>query len=412
MRIALLCETFSPKMGYLQNCLPKYFARLGADVHVVATDLSPYYQTADFRKTYDGFVEALPAGTMRQQEGYTLHILGHRRVLGHMRMRGLRHKLRSLRPDIVQTMAPIGWMALDAAMFRSGLGYKLFTGSHHHASVFPLAADGPLGFSLDRLSRRLARALPGRLISLATEKCYAITEDCAEIAVRFFGVSARKIAICPLGVDTELFHPPASEPEAASRAALRHRLGFAEGDCVCVYTGKFSAGKNPLLLAQAVAALRRGQESYRGLFVGNGVQADGIRRCAGCVTHPFVPIEELGALIRAADIGVWPAEESLSMLDAAACGLPIVANHTMRATERLDGNGLSYRLNDLEDLKRVLLELKLPQTRAALGANGARKMAQQFSWEAVARRRLADYELALRRPAPGRATAEVFESAE
>jgi glycosyltransferase involved in cell wall biosynthesis len=412
MRIALLCETFSPKMGYLQNCLPKYFARLGADVHVVTTDLPPYYQTTDFRKTYDGFVEALQTGTTRQRDGFTLHILGHRRVLGHMRMRGLRDKLQSLRPDVVQTMVPIGWIPLDAAIFRARLGCKLFTGSHHHASVFPLATEGSSSFSPGRLGRRLARAMPGRLVSLATEKCYAITEDCAEIAVRFFGVSKRKITICPLGVDTELFHPPASEPEAASRAELRHRLGFAEGECVCVYTGKFSTGKNPLILAQAVAALRRGQESYRGLFVGNGVQADGIRRCAGCVTHPFVPIEELGALLRAADIGVWPAEESLSMLDAAACGLPIVANHTMRATERLDGNGLSYRLNDLKDLQRVLLELKSQQTRVTMGANGARKMAQQFSWEAVARRRLADYQLALRRPAPGRATAEVFERAE
>src|SRR5438132_12739476 len=45
------------------------------------------------------------------------------------------------------------------------------------------------------------------------------------------------------------------------------------------------------------------------------------------------------------------------MLDAAACGLPVVANDTMTASERLDGNGVRYRLNDQADLARVLLGL-------------------------------------------------------
>jgi glycosyltransferase involved in cell wall biosynthesis len=84
------------------------------------------------------------------------------------------------------------------------------------------------------------------------------------------------------------------------------------------------------------------------------------------------------------------------MLDAAACGLPIVANQSMVAPERLEGNGLAYKLNDLGDLVRVLLELSDPSTRKRLGALGAQKMARDFSWESIARRRLQDYEYALR----------------
>ena len=45
------------------------------------------------------------------------------------------------------------------------------------------------------------------------------------------------------------------------------------------------------------------------------------------------------------------------MLDAAACGLPVVVNDTLRATERINGNGLQYRLNDVDDLVRVLSTL-------------------------------------------------------
>jgi len=131
------------------------------------------------------------------------------------------------------------------------------------------------------------------------------------------------------------------------------------------------------------------------LFVGNGMQAEAIRSCAGCTTHPFVPVHELGDFCRASDIGVWPTQESLSMMDAAACGLPIVANNTMTAPGRLDGNGVAYKLNNLEDLVRVLLGLRELETRKRMGAIGARKMAQDFSWESIARRRLRDYKAAL-----------------
>ncbi len=177
---------------------------------------------------------------------------------------------------------------------------------------------------------------------------------------------------------------------------MRQRLGFSEPDIVCIYTGRLGEDKNPLLLAKAVAQLVAAGEPFRGLFVGNGVQAQAIQSCSGCVTHPFVPVRELGNLYRAADIGVWPTQESTSMLDAAACGLPIVANDTMTAPERLEGNGLAYKLNDVRDLVRALREIRDQEIRGRLGSYGVQKMARDFSWESVARRRLQDYEAVLR----------------
>jgi len=400
MRVVLLSETFTKGMGYLENLLPKYLARLGVEMHVVASDLPCYYRQQDIKKVYNGFIEPLQPGSVEARDGFTLHILGHRKTFGHMRMTGLREKLRSICPDVVQTSTPIGWIALDAARCKAALGYKLFTGSHHHASVFSLAINPAPLWSAGRLKCLALRTIPGQLVSQVTEKCHAITEDCADVATRFFGVPRNKIEICPLGVDTELFHAAASAGDAADRAARRARLGFRENEIVCIYTGRFSGEKSPLLLGRAVAQLRRQGEPYAGLFIGNGEQAEEIRKCEGCATHPFVKVEELGALYRSADIGVWPAQESLSMLDAAACGLPVVANDTMTARERLDGNGVRYRLNDQGDLARALLGLRDAQKRRAMGERGARRMAEQFSWESIARRRIEDYEAALRSNRP------------
>lgn len=392
MRVVLLTEVFCRGMGYLENMLPKYLARVGVEVHVIATGLPPCYWQASSADAYKGFVKELQPGTVETRDNYTLHILEHKRVLGRMRMVDLRKKLKEIRPNVVQTMAVTGWIPFEAAMLRSSLGYRLFTGCHHHASVFPLAGKPPGPWNKERLRCMATRTIPGRIVSLASEKCYAITEDCADVATRFFGVPRSKIVVSPLGVDTELFHPIATTREAEERIETRQRFGFSNREIVCIYTGRFSEDKNPLLLARAVEELRKKGEPYRGLFVGNGAQGREIQKRSGCATNGFVSVQELGALFRAADIGVWPTQESLSMLDAAACGLPIVANHTMVASERINGNGLAYLLNDLNDLIRVLHILLSSEKRTAMSSVGARKMAEDFSWESIAKQRLMDYE--------------------
>src|SRR5271166_5039506 len=255
-------------MGYLQNMLPKYMARLGVDVHVVTTDLPPYYQTKDFQETYGEFTakNGLCSGTIEQHDGYLLHVLAPRRLLGQIRMVGLHRKLKSIQPDIVQTMANFGWIALDAALAKPTLGYKLFTGNHFHSSVFPLspAKHSPANEFLKNL---VWRKSPGWLVSLSTEKCYAITDDCAEVAVRYLGVPRRKITVCSLGVDTDLFYPVSQGESLEIRNKLRCELGFQDDDIVCIYTGRFSADKNPLLLAKAVESLSKNGKPFRGLFV-------------------------------------------------------------------------------------------------------------------------------------------------
>lgn len=398
MKIVLLIEVFSSRMGYLENILPRYLSRLGADVHLVTTELHPYYYVKDSEKTYEDFngdSQTFKAGSIERMDGFTLHVLEHRKVLGYVRMLGLRNKLREIWPDIVQTEAAIGWLPLDAAMFRLQLGYKLFTGSHYHASVFPLANRHHHLWDPERLRVIMSRSLPGRVISQFATKCYPISDDCASVAVRFFGVQRSKVEVCPLGVDLDIFRPIQEERDVRERQELRAQLGFADDEIVCIYTGRFSQTKNPLLLAKAIDQLAARGERYRGLFVGNGADGDVIRQQRNCYVHPFVNFRELPRFFRAADIGVWPTQESMSMLDAAACGLPIVVNDTLTARERIEGNGLSYRLNDCEDLIRALISLRTPEKRHELGQRGAEKMRRQFGWDTIAKLRLSGYEAAL-----------------
>jgi glycosyltransferase involved in cell wall biosynthesis len=247
----------------------------------------------------------------------------------------------------------------------------------------------------ERIANLASRVIPGWVASLFTKQCYAATDDCADVAIRFYGMPKRKVAVVPLGVDTENFYPPRSAEDRARRNQIRAELGFADRDLVCIYTGQFTDAKNPNVLARAIALLRTGGMPVRGLFIGNGTQCGDLANCDGCVVLPFMPHRELPAYYRAADVGVWPTQESMSMLDAATCGLPIVVNDTLLAKERIDGNGITYRLNDSADLAEKIRLLSDPTYRHQLGDVGAHRMTELFSWNNIARRRLADYEAAL-----------------
>ena len=395
LKVVLLSNVFSKNMGYLENMLPKYLAIKGVEVHVIAMDLPPYHGNKEIGKTYSGFADPLPPDEVIQIDGFTLHVLGHKKVAGYMRMRGLWEKLKSLRPDIVQTTDSIGWIALDSAIYKIFLKYKLFTANHTHASVFPLANKKKSWLDLEFVKCMLFRALPGRFVSFLSTKCYAIAPDCADIAVKFFGTSKSKVEVSPLGVDTQIFNPISNQDDFLKRNELREQLGFKEDEIVCIYSGRFSHDKNPLLLASAISHLVDQGLPYRGLFVGNGVQGESIRLSKGCVIHPFVPVSELKRFFHASDIGIWPTQESMSMMDAAACGLPIIINDTIVAAERIDGNGFKYKLNDLNDMIRVLLKLKDSQIRKQMGVLSAQNMAQNFSWASVTKRRIHDYQTAL-----------------
>ncbi len=397
LRVAIIFYSFPRDMGYSNTMLARYLARLGAEVHYIATDLPVYHKSRDARAAYTGFSAdvTMKPGQVESYDGYTVHCIGHRYVLGVPWFEGLTQKLRELQPDAVQLLINAGWVPLQTAAAKLKLGFTLFSAAHTTVSVFPLAQRPVHLWNPRYLANLAARAVPGRLVSAATERCYAATDDCADVAVRFYGMPARKVRVAPLGVDTENFYPPRGAADLERRAAFRRELGFEDDDLVCVYTGQFTEAKNPLVLAQAVQQLRAQGMRVRGLFIGNGSQQAAISAIEGCVTLPFMPHRQLPNVYRACEIGVWPTQESMSMLDAAACGLPIIVNDTLLARERIEGNGITYHLNDATDLARQIRSLADPARRRALGEVGARRMVENFSWSSIARARLADYEAAV-----------------
>lgn len=391
MRIVFLVDWFSEKMGYAENCMPKALAAMGHDVHVVTSTAQVYATSEFYREVYEPYLG--PPYVEPQTvtlDGFTLHRLPINKDKGELHIEGLRKALCDLRPQIVQTYDVLGYTTTTAVLAKPFLGFKLFTANHVVASVFPLFDTFSHKDWRYRLRYRCLTTLKGKVISLFTSKCYPATVDAADIAMHFWGVPKRKIRIDTLGVDTSLFHPVCCETDESERAKIRKKLGVNCEDILCVYTGRFTEGKNPLRLAEAIGQLRAEEKPFKAIFLGSGIQEAEIKGHDGVITHPFVSFKELSSFYRAADIGVWPQQESTSMLDAAACGLPIVVSDRVKAVERVDGNGLMYKEGCTADLARTLKQLESPIIRSDFGRCGVEKT-QKISWNHIAKQRFEDY---------------------
>ena len=394
MKIVILSVWYSEKMGYIENCLPKSLAKLGHDVHVVSSTAQVYYNEPNYAQIYEPYLgKNIQEVGIKKIDGFTLHRIPFGYFFNKMYLKDLRKKLEEIQPDVVQTFDVFSFPTFQGVYYKLFKKYKLFTANHTVASVFPIYLEKK-NSPLYKFAFFLTRTIPGRMISWVTSRCYPATVDAMEIAIKYYGVPKRKAKLACLGVDTDFFHPYDEKPEEIQlRNKMRSDLEFTDNDIVCIYTGRYTEGKNPLCLAHAIDKLVEQGEPFKALFMGNGPQLEEIKKMKGCILHEFVPYHQLPKYYAIADVGVWPRQESTSMIDASACGLPIIISNRVQAKERVEGNGLTYIENDVEDMANMLLKMKDSGLRKQLGNFGKRKIIDHFSWDKIAKERIEDYQL-------------------
>lgn len=397
MKIVIVSVWFSEKMGYSENFLPKALAKLGHDVHLVTSNTQIYYSSPDYKEIYEPFIGPnIVECCVKKLDGYTLHRLPYFKVSSALPgIKGLREYIKKLKPDIIQTYEVDDINTYEAALSAKEVGCKFFTENHMHASVLINNNKNYIKEKLKSLLIYFSYKL--KLINDVTVKCFPISTDAAEISIKFQKVPVSKIKIQSLGVDTDLFKPMTTDADFDNRKLLREKFGFKESDIVCIYTGRFTKDKNPRCLARAIDYLNTNGHPFKGLFVGCGEEEENlyINSMKGCVSHPFVVVNDLPSFYRAAEIGVWPRQESISQLDAVACGLPIVVSNNVQVVERVEGNGISYEENDYLDLANKLLTLKNFEIRKKMGEYGIKKIIDRYSWLIIANERIKYYKESL-----------------
>jgi UDP-glucose:(heptosyl)LPS alpha-1,3-glucosyltransferase len=304
---------------------------------------------------------------------------------------------RGVRADLVHTMGAIVPVRADLASVQ-----------FCHAA-FQALADNP-GEPLPP-TRRANNAITQTLALRAERWCYRPSRT-GRFAPASSGVAAELARFYP-GVPSTVIPNAADHgrfrPDRAVRAAVRTRLGVTDETMVVVFLGGDWSRKGLRMTIDGVAKARRDGSTNIALWVVGRGDAERYRAYAStledgrwCTFQGFS--REPEHFLAAADVFVSPTTYEafpLAALEAAACGLPVVATNVNGIAELVrDGREGLIVSRDAHAIALALSRLAAdPPLRETMG-RAAQASASRYTWDAAVSTTLETYELLrLSRPA-------------
>ena len=309
-----------------------------------------------------------------------------------------------LAPELAGIDVPLTWMprrpGLDAALpFRlaawlrregAALVHTHNASPHLYGAIAARLAGLPVvhtkhGRNEPEVRRKV---LLNRFASALTDRVVAVSADAARVATLVERVDPRRVVVIPNGVDTREIRP-GGDARAARALLGAPELGLHIG-CVA----RLEAVKDHRTLLEAFAVVRAARPDAHLTLVGRGsLQAALEARAAapdlaGAVTFAGER-GDVTPLYAAFDIFALASRSeglSLTLLEAAAAGLPIVATRVGGNAEVVaDGSsGILVPPADPAAFARALLHLGDRPDRGALGAVGRALVEHGFSAERMA----------------------------
>lgn len=276
------------------------------------------------------------------------------------------------RPDVVEVGDP-GPVALAAFRARREGAFPIVAFCHTDLERDARARYG-------RIAARTVTSYARRVFDHAD--CVLTPSEYMRRRLAEWGVYA--VSVCPLGVDSDVFHPARRERE------LRARLGLPADTRLCVFAGRFAPAKNIPVLVDAFRLLGR---PYHLLLIGSGSRLPPLPP-----NVTTLPVERdarrLAALVGGADVFVQAGEREsfgLAVLEAMACGIPIVAAADGAAPEIVTPEcGILVRAGSASMLAAGVDALYAAD-RERMAAAARARAERHFGWQRVFQRLLQHY---------------------
>jgi len=179
----------------------------------------------------------------------------------------------------------------------------------------------------------------------------------------------------PLGIDSSVFRPQRRD------ATLREHLRLAPDARLLVYAGRFTPEKKLHVLIDAVRLLGA---PYHLVLVGSG---DALPFCDRVTHIPFQHDQrQLARLLASCDVLVHPGDREtfgLIVLEAMACGLPVVATNKGGVAELVDAEtGILAEPNDVASLAGAI-EAIYQRDLARMGQAARRRAVERYDWNEI-----------------------------
>ena len=381
MRILQVCQWYIPEYGFQEYFLADAWQRMGHEVLSVAG--TQVYPNGGYGEIEGQVRQRKVAPGLHQERGTDVYRLPcfelwHRTILSPK----LESVVREFEPDIVLTHGVTSPNALRISRLkrRSQKPFRLICDDHLISEIVH-----------DRLRDKIFYAVFRRIVTpalLRSVDVFApISEETRQIINERCRIPSEMMTVVPLGVDVHRFRR-----DEAKREAIRDELGVGQDEVVVVFAGKLIPRKGIARLIDAALHVLNAQANTRLLVIGSGEEAfvrPHMQRLqkAGFESRvtwlPLMPNKELPGYFSAADVGVWPQEPSMVILEAAACGVPIICKDSPYHRERFaDGAAHLFDSYDemLDSIIRLVSDRELRESAGAL----ARGAVAKYSWDRVA----------------------------
>ncbi len=279
--------------------------------------------------------------------------------------------LRRQRVDIVHTH---NWVTLWPGLLAAKL-----------AGV-PLVVHGEHGKIWDRRRQVIAQ----RWLWRRTHQVLSVSAALADRMSEAVGFPRARIEVISNGVDTERFRP-----SGETKTASRQRLGLPAEGLLIGMVARLVPFKDHAGVLRAVAALQARQLDIHLALAGAGPLRDELDQLATELgiaprVHFLGELPQVDPLLGALDVLVSNSSHNEGMsnavLEAMACGVPIIATRVAASPELLDHGraGILIEPRDAEGLAAALGELHAsPALRARLGESGRQRIEEQYSLDAM-----------------------------
>jgi len=268
--------------------------------------------------------------------------------------------------------------------------------SCHKAWVKEYKSWGPLQYvrGSTNLSDRIVLPIEKRILEKGSKKIISVSEGVKREILENYNVSEEKIAVIPNGVDLEEF-----KPDSEKRIETRSQYNIDENDVVLLFTGYEFRRKG---LEHIIRALPYTDKNTKLFAVGKSNPkpfqklANELGVSDNIIFTGFVP--EIRDYYAASDIFVFPTAYEpfgLVITEAMATGIPVITSNLAGAAELITDWHDGLLLNDPNNANNIAEKINMlvedESLRKRMGQN-ARKTAENYSWDRIARMTLEVYE--------------------